>query len=43
MSEVWSGYKSFKKMGTTRNQNLVAFIAEFDKEHNLAKAAGCVY
>ena len=36
-------YKSFQKVERGKNQEVLAFISDFDREYNLAKAAGCVY
>ena len=43
MSEAWMKYKSFQKVERGKNQEVLAFISDFDREYNLAKAAGCVY
>ena len=34
---------SFQKLGWMKNQDMVAFVAELEKEYNLAKVAGCIY
>ena len=43
MSETWIKYKSFQKVERGKNQEVLAFISDFNCEYNLAKAAGCVY
>ena len=43
MSEAWMKYKSFQKVERGKNQEVLAFISDFDREYSLAKAAGCVY
>ena len=43
MSEAWLKYKSFQKVSRRKNQDILNFISDFDREYNLAKTAGCVY
>ena len=43
MSEAWLNYKSFQKVSRRKNQDILNFISDFDREYNLAKTAGCVY
>ena len=43
MSEVWIRFKSFQSVERGRNQEVRAFISEFDHQYNLAKAAGCKF
>ena len=43
MSDAWHKYKTFQKVSRKNGQEVMAFIAEFEKEYTLAKAAGCSY
>ena len=43
MSKAWLKYKSFQKVSRRKNQDILNFISDFDREYNLAKTAGCVY
>ena len=43
MSEVLIKSMSFQKVQRGKNQEVLEFISDFDREYNLAKAAGCVY
>ena len=43
MSEAWMKYKSFQRVERGSNQEVLAFISDFDGEYSLDKAAGGVY
>ena len=43
MSDAWTKYKNFQKLTRKPNQSIPDFIADFEKECVLAKAAGCDY
>ena len=43
MADAWTKYKNFQKISRAGNVLINDFIAEFEKEYLLAKAAGCEY